>query len=571
MKQWMALLLAAAMCMTMMAGCGSETAGTTEEETPAQTETAGEETSGEAAEETESQGTKVLTYNLAADPKTLDPNLNSSSDGSKVLINEFEGLLRDKSDGNGPQPAMAAEMPQVVENEDGTVTYTFTLRDANWSDGVPVKAQDFVFAYQRMVDPATAAEYAYMMAPILNANEIIAGEKDKSELGVKAIDDKTLEITLKHTCGYFTGLLCHPTYLPLREDVVGDDVDGLWAKDPEKIVTNGPFTLTEYTMGDQLVLSKNPEYWDAENVNLDQLVFKMIVDEGTSLTAFHNGDVDMVTDTIPAEEVQQLIASGECQLYPILNATYYKINAETEIEALQDVRVRKALSMAIDRKALVDNVTRSGETPAMGLVPYGMVVADGTTDFRDYAGDYYLTEEARLEEAKALLAEAGYPNGEGIPTLEILYNTKDLNKSVAEAIQEMWKELGIDVTLVNQEWAVFQDNLVGLQYSAIARDSWSGDYTDPMTFMDMYTSGNVQSACGYANAAYDEQLEIAANTEGEEHFAAYAEAERIIMEDAYIIPLYYSQMKVCMNPNITGVGIDSLGKLWFGNADIVTE
>lgn len=570
MKKWMALLLAAAMCTAMMAGCGSEPAS---EETGSQ-ESTQETTETPAASETETEsesGSKVLTYNLAADPKTLDPNLNSSSDGSKVLVNEFEGLLRDKSDGNGPQPAMAAEMPQVVENADGTVTYTFTLRDANWSDGVPVKAQDFVFAYQRMVDPATAAEYAYMMAPILNAEEIIAGEKDKSELGVKAIEDKTLEITLKHTCGYFEGLLCHPTYLPLREDVVGTDVDGLWAKDPEKIVSNGPFTLTEYTMGDQLVLTKNPEYWDAENVNLDQLVFKMIVDEGTSLTAFHNGEVDMITDTIPAEEVQQLIATGECQLYPLLNATYYKINAQTEIEALQDVRVRKALSMAIDRKALVENVTRSGEAPAMGLVPYGMTVADGSTDFRDYAGSYYLTEEAQLEEAKALLAEAGYPEGEGIPTIQILYNTKDLNKSVAEAIQEMWKELGIQVELVNQEWAVFQDNLVGLQYPAIARDSWSGDYTDPMTFMDMYTSGNVQSACGYANPAYDEQIAIAANSQGEEHFAAYAEAERVIMEDAYIIPLYYSQMKVCMSPSITGVGIDSLGKLWFGNADIVAE
>lgn len=582
MRKSLAFILAAAMLLTVsFSGCSSSPApeqNNSASQPEANTEQAAQP---EASSDTESETTpdaapaqtsssnlegKVLHFNLGADPKTLDLTLNSSADGSKVIYNEFEGLLRDKYDGNGPQPAMAESIPEPVDNPDGTVTYTFILRDAKWSDGKPVTANDFVFAYRRMVDPNTAAEYAYIFDPILNAAEITAGEKQPKELGVTAIDDKTLEIVLKQTCDYFPGLLCHQTYMPLREDVVGSDTEGLWAKDPAKVVANGPFILTNYSMGNELILSKNPEYWDAENVHLDHIVCKMIVDQSTSLAGFKSGELDLIYDP-PTEEIQQLIASGDCQLYPAISTSFYIINQETQIEALQNPKVRQAMSMAIDRKSLVENVTRAGETPAFGIVPLGMPTNEGI-EFREYAGNYYLTETAQVDKAKELLAEAGYPNGEGIPTIEILYNTVEINKSVAEAIQEMWKNIGITCTLQNQEWAVFQDTRTNLKYPAVARHAWNGDYNDPMTFLDMFTSGNPQSGCGYANAEYDKQIVTAASTKGAEHFAAYAEAEKQMMEDAYILPLYYANIKVCASPKISGLNVGSTGKFWLGNVDI---
>ena len=568
MKKTLALLLAMALsCSMAFTGCGSSQPAEGETTAPAETESESQgEASEPAAESTSSEGGKTFTWNLAADPKTIDPTLNSASDGGKVIMNSFEGLLRDKFDGNGLQPAMAEAIPEAVENADGTVTYTFKLRDAKWSDGQPVRAQDFVFSWQRAVDPATAAEYAYILSPILNADQITAGEKDKSELGVKAVDDKTLEVTLKQPCGYFFELLNFATFMPLREDIVGTDTEGLWAKDPAKAVSNGPFTLKEYKMGDSFTYVKNENYWDAENVHIDTMVIKMIVDQSTYLTAYRNGELDFI-DAPPAEEVQQLLASGECQLYPLLGNYFYAINAQTTNPALQNQKVRQALSMAIDRKALVENVTRSGEIPALGIVPSGIQTADGQ-DFREAAGSYYYGETADIEGAKALLAEAGYPDGAGVGPVEIIYNTMDTHKAIAEAIQEMWKAIGVEATLSNQEWAVFQDTRTNLKYDGVVRHGWNGDYADPMTFLDMFVSGNPQSGCGYASEAYDQAIAKAASTTGEEHYAAFMEAEKQLVEDAYIIPLYFQQQKVMASEKLTNWGCGAVGKYWFGNADI---
>ena len=580
MKKALALLLALAMTASFaFTGCGSEEEGTSTEgntETTEGTTTEGTETS-DAAASGSSKGVKsseisgsILMWNVGADSKTLDPTLNSTVDGGHVIFNTFEGLMRDKSDGNGSQPAMAEAEPTIVENEDGTVTYTFTLRDAKWSDGQPVKAQDFVFSWQRAVDPMTASEYAYIMSPILNADEITAGEKDKSELGVKAVDGKTLEVTLKQPCGYFEQLLDFPTYMPLREDIIGADTDGLWAKDPDKSISNGPFTLVGYTMGQEFVLAKNENYWNAENVKIDYIVAQMISDQSTCLTAFNNGELYIGDNCVPNEEIQQLVAAGSLQIMPYIGTSFFVINAQTEIEALQDQKVRQALSMAIDRKSIVENVTGAGEKVALGYVPYGFTDADGN-DFRETAGNYYLAETAQVEAAQALLAEAGYPNGEGIPQLEIVYNTSDSLKALAEAIQEMWKtNLGIDVKLSNQEWAVFQDTRQNLTYSSIARHGWVGDYLDPQTFLDMFVTGNLQSGNGYSNTEYDKAIETALSSSGKERYDAFYQAEEILMNDAYIIPLYFNVNKVLVNnEKVTGWTLSPMGKFWFGDAEVI--
>lgn len=576
MKKTLALILAMMMTITFtFTGCSKSGEGENKTDgDTTQTEDNGENnaTSDAAGDvvgtKSEKLSGKVLPWNIGADSKTLDPTLNTTVDGGHVINNTFEGLYRDKNDGQGPQPAMAASEPSIKENEDGTVTYTFTLRDTKWSDGQPVKAQDFVYSWQRAANPATASEYAYILSPILNYSKIETGDLTPDKLGVKAVDDKTLEVTLFQPTDYFLDLLGFPTYMPLREDIVGDDTDGLWAKDPSKAVSNGPFTLTGYTLGKEFVLSKNKEYWNADNVKIDHIVAKMIADQSTSLTAFNSGEIYIADNTVPNEEIAQLTASGQLQIHPYLGTRFYVINTQTNNEALKKPEVRKALSMAIDRKALVENVTRAGERPALGFVPYGLTDPDGK-DFRETAGNAYLTETAQVDEAKKLLEEAGYPNGEGIDPIEIVYNTSESNKAVAEAVQEMWNAIGVTATLSNQEWAVFQDTRQGLAYGTVAQHSWVGDYADPQTFLDMFLTGNTQSGNGYSNPEYDKEMLKALSSSGKERYDAFYAAEKVLMEDAYVIPLYFQVNKILVDEEkVSGWSISPTGKLWFGDAEV---
>lgn len=556
MKRIGSLLLALVLCVSM-AACGRK------EEGNGSSSGASSAPSGSGAPSQKLEGT-VAKINLGADPKTLDPSLNSASDGNNVITNTFEGLLRDF--GNGPEPATAEH---YAVSDDG-LTWTFTLREgAKWSDGQPVRAQDYVFSWRRTVDPKTASEYAYFLYPIQNAQEITKGEKPAEELGVRALDERTLEVTLAGPCDYFEELVCFPTLAPEREDVV--DESGLWAKDPKKAVSNGPFYLTDYKLGSHLVLSKNPYYWDAENTKLDHVLCRMIVDASTILTSFKAGEIQW-TDKAPTEEIPGLIASGELEVLPYISTYFYVINQNTPVEALKDVRVRKAISMAIDRQAICDMVTRGGQTPAMGYIPPGLTDDQGR-DFRETAGDYYLAPTAQAAQAQALLAEAGYPNGEGIGTLEILYNTDDKHKAIAEAVQEMLKQnLGLSVKLVNQEWAVFQDTRNSGNYQALARHGWTGDYRDPQTFLDMFmTVGgapNPQSGNMYQNEAFDALMEKALASTGAERYDAFYQAEELLMEDGYIIPIQYNVQTVLSSPKLTGWYLSSIGKLYLGRAQL---
>ena len=560
MKKFLTLILALSLSTAMLAGCSSEEAPAPEEE-----ETIPEETIPEE-EEVSLEG-KVLKWNIGADPKTLDPTLNSAVDGGHVINNTHEGLLREVA--GELRSGMAEYPPTEVVNEDGTVTLTFKLIDAKWSDGIPVTAHDFVFSWRRAVDPGTASEYAYIFEPVVNAAAITANKMPKEELGVKAIDDKTLEVTLKQPTSYFLSLTGFPTLMPLREDIVGTNTDGIWATDPAKAISNGPFTLTEYTMGSHLVLSKNENYWNAENVKVDNILGRMIVDAGTGLTSFKTGETH-ISDKAPVTEIPQLVAEGDVQIMPYIGTYFFAINAKSEITELQDVRVRKALSMAIDRQAIVDNVSRGGQTPAGGYVPSGFPDHTGA-DFRETAGSYYITPNAQVEEAQALLAEAGFPGGEGFPTIEILHNAGDGHAAIAVAIQEMWKtNLGIDVVAEPQEWAVFQTTRTDLTYSAVARHGWIGDYNDPQTFLDMFITGNKQAGNGYSNPKYDELMKTGMSSAGEARYKAFYEAEKILMEDAFIIPIYFYTNPVLINQEaITGWDLSSTGKFWFGETEVL--
>ena len=504
---------------------------------------------------------QTLRFNLGADPLTLDPQLNSATDGSHIINNTYEGLMREV-DGE-IVPGMAES---YTVSEDGLV-YTFTLRDAKWSDGQPVTAGDFEFAWKRGANPATASEYMYIFesANILNATAIGKNEMSIDELGVKALDEKTLEVTLAAPTDYFLQLCAFATMMPVRADMV--DNDGVWAKDPAKAISNGPFKLAEYKMGDQLVLVKNENYWNAENVTLEKIVCYMISDESTAHTKYTSGELD-INEFVPADEMPKLIAEDPTfYVLPKIGTYYYAFNMNNE--ALQDVRVRKALTLAINREQIVNDVTRSGQIVASGFMPEGITDHEGNS-FTETAGDYGIPAKGDVEAAKALLAEAGYPDGAGLPEIEILYNTSESHKKIAEALQEMWKQnLGVNVKLTNQEWAVFQETTNQNKFESLARRGWIGDYNDPQTMLEIFETNNGQNIGRYSSEAFDAEMAASRVTTGAERMEHLYKAHDILMEDMPIVPIYYYSYPIMVQDTVEGWQVNSTGKIWLGNVKMV--
>ncbi len=503
---------------------------------------------------------QVLTFNLGAEPAHLDPQLNQTFDGRHTINNTFEGLVREK-DGE-IVPAMA----ESWEISDDGLVYTFKINpDAKWSDGQPVVAGDFEFAWKRAINISIAPGYAELLASgnIVNAAEIIAGELSHEDLGVRAIDDSTFEVTLTVPTEYFMSLAAFPSFMPVREDVV--DNDGLWAKDPSRVVSNGPFVLTEFLMGDRLVLEPNPYYLFADEVKLDKIEGRFIVEASTALTAFMT-DTLLINDVVPVDEIPRLtIEDPEFYIIPQIATYYYVFN--TELELFEDINVRKALNLAIDREAIVNQVSRAGEQPATALVGPGFTDPNGN-DFNAVAGDFGIPLTADIEGAQAALAAAGYPNGEGFPELTVMYNTNDGHKRIAEAIQEMWKQnLNIDIKLENQEWGVFLDTRGAGQFE-IARSGWTGKYLDPTTMLEILTSTHANNDGSYYNAEYDDLMRKAANATGMEHWEYLYEAQEVAMSDYPIIPIYYYVNTIHASDAVQNWQLTPMSMYWFGNAYI---
>lgn len=563
MKKKLILGLASLMaCSMTFTGCGSSKASADatvvfEEETKDDEE----EQSGEkAAADYVLAEDQTLRVNIGADPLTLDPQLNSAADGNHIINNAYEGLMREI--GGEIVPAMAES---YTVSEDGMV-YTFTLRDAKWSDGEPVKASDFEFAWKRGADPATASEYMYIFgsANILNANEIAKGEKAADELGVKALDDKTLEVTLSVPTEYFIQLCAFGSMMPVRSDMI--DSTGAWAKDPAKAVSNGPFVLSEYKMGDQLVYVKNENYWDAANVTLDKIIYYMISDESTAHTKYTAGEMD-VNEFIPKDEIPKLLAEDPTlYILPKIGTYYYAFNMNNEV--LQDSNVRKALNYAIDRDQIVSEITKGGEVAAYGFMPEGIKDSQGN-DFSEKAGAAFEIK-ADVEKAKECLAAAGYPNGEGFPEIEILFNTSESHKKVAEAVQEMYKQnLGIQVKITNQEWAVYQTTTNNNEFSDLARRGWIGDYNDAQTMLEIFESTNGQNIGRFANEAFDNEMQASRTSLGAERDEHLYNAYQILMEELPVVPVYYYTYPIMFQDTVADWEVTSISKLWFGHAKMV--
>lgn len=503
-----------------------------------------------------------IVYNIDANPKTIDPQLNSAVDGSKVIRNTFEGLMREIE--NGEVENGIAEGYEV--SEDGLV-YTFHIRDnAKWSDGEDVTAKDFEYAWKRALNPNTAAEYAYQLFYIKNGEAYNKVEASADDVGIKVVDNKTIEVTLESAVPYFVSLLAMPVYYPVRQDIIEENGDK-WALSPETYVSNGPFKMTEWSEKESMTFIKNENYWDADNVKLETLVFRLIDDQTTTLSAFKNGELDIMEQP-PTTEIQSLIDEGVAKVYPYLGTYFYMVNVSGKglsseaVDALQDVRVRKALSLAIDRNLITEKVSMGGEIPATSYVPEGVKDTQGNTFHKDYS-----SVTTNIEEAKKLLEEAGYPNGQGFPTITFTYNTASNNQMIAQAIQDMWKtNLGINVELKNEEWAVFQTTRNNFQYE-VCRHGWIGDYNDPMTFLDMWVTASGQNNAGYSNEEYDSLIAQAkSEQDGEKRTELLRKAEDILMDNMAIIPIYYYTNIVCANDNVKGYVKSPLGSMLFRQA-----
>ena len=537
MKRLGALALTLALGMSVLAGCSSNA---------------------------EAEGGRKLIYNLGEDPDTIDPTLNTSVGSSTIITSTFEGLMI--LDENEKAIYGVAKDMQISEDQ---LTYTFTLRDdAKWSDGQKVTANDFKFSWLRALNPETAAEYAYQLFYIKNGQAYNKGEVTAEEVGIEVVDESTLKVTLEAPTAYFAELMAFPTYMPLRDDIVTANPEG-WANDPETYISNGPFKLVEWTMKDRFVVEKNENYWNKDSIKLPGIEFLMVTDQNTAYSSLQSGEFDMV-DTVPAAEIEDAVNSGLATIYPNL-ATYMIIlnvgkqdTLDPEVQkALSNPLVRKALSLAIDRKAIVEKVTKAGEVPAYSFVPQGILNSEG----EDFASvEYYDANQANIEEAKKLLAEAGYPNGEGLPTLEYMYNSEGAHKDVAQVIQQDWAKIGVKVELANQEWKVFLNTRQEGQYQ-IARHGWSGDYVDPMTFLDLWVTDGGNNDAGYSNAKYDELVAKAkAEPDETKRWEYMHEAEAILMEEMPVIPLYYYTKVKGAQDYVKGVRVSTLGNVIFNDA-----
>ncbi len=501
----------------------------------------------------------VLNFNLGADPRTLDPDINDAIDGSHVINNTFEALTRE-IDGE-LVPAMAENW----EVSDDLLTYTFKLRDAKWSDGQPVTAEDFAYAWTRVITPEVGAPYTHHMFYVKNAQAYYDGDASIEEVGIKAIDEKTFEVTLESPTPYFLSLITRPAFMPVRQDIV-ESAPETWAKDPDTAISNGPFILADYKTGDKLILKKNPNYWDADSVKLDQINYNMIVEASTTLTAYESGDLDIINH-IPRQEIPRLIAEDPTfHILPQIG-TYYLI-FNTKEAPMDDVNVRKALGLAIDRKSITENVSKAGEIPATGFNPVGLKDSQGN-DFNKTAGDYGINiDGGNAEEAKKLLAEAGYPNGEGFPEITLLYNTSESHKAIAEAIQEMFKQnLNINIKLANQEWAVFQDTKKQGNFQ-IARGGWIGDYPDPVGLLELFLPESSNNDSKWINEEFEDLINQSKYASGAERDEIIYQAEEIFMKDAPISPIYYYTDPIMAKENIKGWQKNSMSYWYFGRTSI---
>lgn len=488
---------------------------------------------------------QVLYKGNGPEPETLDPHKAEGVNTANILRDLFEGLTIEASDGQViPGAASRWEI-----SEDGRV-YTFHLRDPlHWSNGDALTADDFVYSFRRSVDPATGSNYSAILAPIENAEAIVSGKLPSTSLGVTAVDAHTLVIRLRAPTPYFLGLLNHSTTYPVHRGSL--EKFGAQAFRPEHLVGNGAFKIVEWRVQSHVLVVRNHQYWDDAHTTLERVFYLNTEDVGSEFKRYRAGELDW-TEGVPLTQMRwvQKNIPREFRVHPYLGIYYYGLNL-TRPPFKDNLKLRLALSMAIDRKVIVDKVIGMGQLPAYSWTPpipgYTQPVPEWSTWPR----------EKRLAEARRLYAEAGY-SAEHPAEVEIRYNTSEDHKKIALVIAAMWKQfLGVQTQLVNQEFKVFLRDRTQKRVTQAFRSGWIGDYNDPYTFAEIMESHSGQNDLGYASAQYDALLEQAGHeVDAQRRMQILEQAEKIMLQDQPMIPLYFYVSKRLVKPYVVG---------WAGN------
>ncbi len=491
-------------------------------------------------------GTQLSTLHrgLSSDPESIDPHKIRSVQAAEVLRDIGEGLLAYSP--TGELIGAAAEAWTI--SDDGR-TYTFNLRpEARWSNGDVVTAEQFAFSLQRLVDPATAAFYAQALAAIANAEAIIASEMAPSDLGVEAVDEHTLVMTLERPTPYLLSLLTHPSAFPVHPGSVAKH--GTAFTRPEILLSNGAYRLLAWEPGSVLKLIRNQQYWNNAATSIDAVNYHVLTQEMTELNRYRAGEID-ITGSIPPDSFEQVREqyAEEMHIAPYLGVYYYGYNL-TKPPFAGNARLRQALSMAIDRETLVEKVTGRGEAPAYSWVPPGV---DNYDPRRFSYAD--MTQDERNAAARRLYREAGY-NADNPAEIELRYNTSDTQQRIALAIQSMWHDvLGAETTLVNEEFQVLLANMRAAEVTQVFRSSWIGDYNDAHTFLSVLQGGNPSNMPRFSNEEYDGLMRrAAAQVDPLARRLYLEEAERVLLGEHPVIPLYFYVSKHLVSPRVQGWG-----------------
>lgn len=478
----------------------------------------------------------VLHVQVGPSPETIDPALNSAVDGANMIIHAFEGLLKFDRDNN-----IVAGCAEKWEQSSDGLTWTFHLRNGlKWSDGSALTAEDFVYAWKRVADPLTAAPYGYdLLNLVVGYEEASAGDVDK--LGVEAPDANTFVVHLVSPCIYFDKIAAFAVLVPVQKATIEQNGEA-WTVNPNTYVTNGPYYMTEFTDGSRIVFKKNPNYWDAKNITFDSIVWHLIEDSNTAYTAYNQGNIQMIKD-VPTEEIPALRGGNEFYMDSIMGTYYVTFN--TKKAPFDNAKVREALSLAIDRNYVANVIMQGTYSPAKNFVGPGISDAADGSSFEEVTrakyGDHFNTAnyEADLAKAKALLAEAGYPEGKGFPAFEYLTNDSGYHKAVAEYLQGVYAELGLTMTVNIQEWkTVTADRRTG--NFDVARNGWVYDWDDPSNMINLLETNNGNNDGKYSSVQFDKFVDLARSaTDVAQHYDYLHQAEQVLLNDAAMAPVAY--------------------------------
>ena len=552
-----ALAIAGAMALS---GCGGSKSG-------------GEGTKSGDTTQT-AAGKKILTIQLGPDVESIDPALNSAVDGANYILFAFDNLLKMDKDGK-----VVPGLAEKYEVSDDQLTWTFHLRDGlKWSDGSALTAEDFVYSWQRLVDPNVAAPYAQTVLGMVEGYDDAIGrpdadgnttvDPDPTKLKVEAPDEKTLIVHMAKPTPYFDKLAAFVSLSPVKKDVVEANPDG-WSIDPKTYISTGPFKLTGWEPGSYLMFEKNENYWDADSIKLDGIKCLLMQDQNATFSAYESGDALMIKD-VPTQEITTLKERTDFHIDPILGTYYLDLN--TTLDEFKDPKVREALSLALDRKYISETITSGTYTPASGFVSEGVTDWNGTAwqdNITDKSAYINIDDHAgNLAKAKELLKEAGYENGVGLP--EMVYSTNDASyhKKIAEYLQQAWGELGLKVQVNIVEWKSFTPQRRSGNYQ-IARDGWVMDYNDPSNILELALTGNGNNNAKYSNPEFDALMSKAATEKDPQtRFGYLHQAEDFIMKDTAMVPLLYYNDFYLQSDKITGSWHSPDGFWHFEYADI---